>query len=86
MKSFSRACFAFLALLAVGSAAPPNIIFIMTDQQSADALSCRMGDRYLKTPALDCLAARGTFFTRPYAAKAVSFLTQKHERPSLLFP
>lgn len=48
-------------------AAAPNIVFIMTDQQSADALSCRMGDRYLKTPALDSLAARGTFFTRAYS-------------------
>ncbi len=50
------------------SAAQPNVLYIMTDQQSADALSCRMGDRYLKTPALDSLAARGTFFTRAYAA------------------
>ncbi len=49
-------------------AAAPNVVFIMTDQQSADALSCRMGDRYLRTPALDSLAARGTFFTRAYAA------------------
>jgi choline-sulfatase len=55
-----------LACGALACAAPPNVIFIMTDQQSADALSCRMGDRYLKTPALDSLAARGTFFTRAY--------------------
>ena len=60
------ACLAFAASLAVASAAPPNIVFIMTDQHSADALSCRMGDRYLKTPALDRLAARGTFFSRAY--------------------
>lgn len=46
----------------------PNILFIMTDQQSDDALSCRMGERFLKTPALDGLAARGTLFTRAYAA------------------
>ena len=60
------ACLALAASLAVASAAPPNIVFIMTDQHSADALSCRMGDRYLKTPALDRLAARGTFFSRAY--------------------
>ncbi|MSU66437.1 MAG: DUF4976 domain-containing protein [Opitutus sp.] len=47
-------------------AAPPNIVFIMTDQQSADAMSYRMGDRYLKTPALDRLAARSTSFTKAY--------------------
>ena len=56
------------SLVAAASAAQPNILFIMTDQQSADALSCRMGDRYLKTPALDRLAARGTFFSRAYSA------------------
>jgi choline-sulfatase len=60
------ACLALAASLAVASATPPNIVFIMTDQHSADALSCRMGDRYLKTPALDRLAARGTFFSRAY--------------------
>jgi choline-sulfatase len=53
-------------LATVVSAASPNIVFIMTDQHSADALSCRMGDRYLKTPALDSLAARGTLFTKAY--------------------
>lgn len=56
-----------IAAAAAGFAAQPNVIFIMTDQQSADALSCRMGDRYIKTPALDSLAARGTFFTRAYS-------------------
>lgn len=60
------ACLAFLALSAVASAAPPNIVFIMTDQQSADTMSSRMGDRYLKTPAMDALAARGTSFIRAY--------------------
>jgi arylsulfatase A-like enzyme len=66
VKLFSRNCIAFLALISAACAAQPNIVFIMTDQHSADALSCRMGDRYLKTPALDRLAARGTFFSRAY--------------------
>lgn len=48
--------------------ARPNILFILTDQQSADAMSCRMGKRFIHTPALDGLAARGTLFTRAYAA------------------
>jgi len=46
----------------------PNILFIMTDQQSSDALSCRMGNTWLKTPAMDSLAARGLFFNRAYTA------------------
>ena len=67
MKFLLSGCIAVTALLTVAHAAQPNIVFIMTDQQSGDALSCRMGDRYLKTPALDRLAARGTFFTRAYS-------------------
>lgn len=55
-----------LAPAAVG--APPNILLIMTDQQSADALSHRMGREHLHTPAMDRIAARGTFFTRAYSA------------------
>ena len=46
----------------------PNILFIMTDQQFADIMSCRMGRRYIHTPAMDSLAARGMLFTRAYTA------------------
>jgi choline-sulfatase len=67
-KAAPTALLLFLASVARLTAAPANIVFIMTDQHAADALSCRMGDRYLKTPALDSLAARGTFFTRAYTA------------------
>jgi arylsulfatase A-like enzyme len=48
--------------------AKPNIVFIMPDQQCADAMSCRMGTQYLKTPALDGLAQNGMVFTRAYSA------------------
>lgn len=58
----------FGCLLTLAQAAPPNVVFIITDQLAADALSARMGDHYLKTPAMDSLVARGTFFTRAYAA------------------
>ena len=59
--------------LAVGaaSAPKPNIVFIMTDQHFAEALSCRMGSRYLQTPALDSLAGNGVFFSRAYAANPI---------------
>jgi len=39
----------------------------MTDQQTADALSFRMGNEYVNTPAMDSIAARGTYFSRAYA-------------------
>ncbi len=45
----------------------PNILFVMTDQQSADAMSCT-GNPWLRTPAMDQLAARGVRFERAYCA------------------
>jgi len=53
---------------AADAAARPNVVFIMTDQQSAEAMSCRMGNRYLNTPAMDSLAAGGVVFTRAHSA------------------
>jgi arylsulfatase A-like enzyme len=44
----------------------PNLFFIFTDQQQADALSCA-GALGLRTPAMDSLAARGVRFARAYA-------------------
>ncbi len=41
----------------------PNFLFIITDQQRADHLSCA-GNRVLRTPHIDALAERGTRFTR----------------------
>jgi len=59
-------------LVTAGVAAPvrPNLLLIITDQQRADMLSCA-GNRYLKTPALDALAARGVRFERAYCANPV---------------
>lgn len=48
----------------------PNILFIMTDQQSAQMMSCT-GNRWVKTPALDRLAASGVRFERAYACNPV---------------
>ena len=46
----------------------PNILFIMTDQQFADAISCAMGREYINTPNIDSLAASGMRFTKAYCA------------------
>lgn len=52
-----------------GRAAPrpgrPNILFVMTDQQFADAMSCRIGDGFIKTPAMNGLARTGDSFEVP---------------------
>ncbi len=43
----------------------PNILLILTDQLSADALSCA-GNQWVKTPAIDRLSERGVRFERAY--------------------
>jgi choline-sulfatase len=48
----------------------PNILFIMTDQQHAGMMSC-MGNKWLKTPAMDRLAASGIRFERAYSCNPV---------------
>ncbi|HUV67444.1 MAG TPA: sulfatase-like hydrolase/transferase [Sedimentisphaerales bacterium] len=50
--------------------AKPNILFIITDQQYVEAMSAA-GNRYLRTPAMDSLAARGVRFTRSYCTYPV---------------
>ncbi len=53
-----------------GEGARPNILFIITDQQHANMLSCA-GNRWVKTPAMDSLAAGGARFTRAYSVNPV---------------
>jgi choline-sulfatase len=48
----------------------PNILFIMTDQQHAGMMSCT-SNKWLKTPAMDRLAASGIRFERAYACNPV---------------
>src|SRR3954454_4829930 len=43
------------------TASRPNIVFIMTDDQRWDALSCT-GHPFLKTPNIDRLASEGALF------------------------
>lgn len=48
----------------------PNLLLILTDQQSANALSCA-GNPWLRTPNLDRLAARGVRFEHSYCAAPI---------------
>lgn len=49
----------------------PDIIVIMTDQQTAGAMSCA-GNPWVRTPAMDALAADGVRFTRAYCPYPLS--------------
>ena len=52
---------------AAAAAGRPNVLYIMTDQQFADVMSCRMGKTWINTPALDALAGGGALFSRAYS-------------------
>ena len=49
----------------------PDIILIMTDQQTAAAMSCA-GNPDLRTPAMDALAADGVMLSRAYCPYPLS--------------
>lgn len=67
-------------VVATAATARPNVIFILTDNQGAWTLGC-YGNRDIKTPHIDRLAAEGTLFAQCYSNNAVcsptraSFLT-----------
>jgi choline-sulfatase len=61
----------------------PNVLYIMTDQQSYNMMSC-MGNKWLSTPNMDKIASAGYRFEKAYAANPVcmpsrfSLLTGHH--------
>ncbi|MCY1722817.1 arylsulfatase [Prolixibacteraceae bacterium Z1-6] len=65
-KLFTIGFFLVLAMVSV-SQNQPNIIFIMTDQQRADALGC-MGNEAVISPNIDKIAAEGVTFVNGYSA------------------
>ena len=48
----------------------PNVLLITTDQQRWDTLGC-YGNKKVKTPHIDALAAKGTRFERPYTQNTI---------------
>lgn len=49
---------------------PPNVVLIMTDNHGAWTLGC-YGNRDIRTPHIDRLAAEGMLFTRAFSSNAV---------------
>jgi arylsulfatase A-like enzyme len=48
----------------------PNFVFILTDDQRHDAMGCA-GNRWIHTPNIDALAARGVRFTRAFVTLSI---------------
>ena len=60
----------FVALSALAAARPPNVVFILTDNQGAWTLGC-YGNPDIRTPHIDKLAAEGVRFTRALSSNPV---------------
>ena len=60
-----------IAPAVIQAADRPNIIYIMTDQQTATAMSC-MGNKDLHTPNMDRLAEAGVMFRNAYCSTPLS--------------
>ena len=76
----NRLSYIFLPLTAIGMSAcssgkeevkRPNIIFMMTDDHTTQAMSC-YGGRFLQTPNLDRIANEGVRMDNCYAVNALS--------------
>jgi arylsulfatase A-like enzyme len=74
-----------VSVLANPASTRPNIIFLLTDDQRADSLSCA-GNQMIKTPNIDQLAADGVRFSNAYVVAPVcmpsriSYLLGQHQR------
>ena len=55
----------------LGTKELPNIIYIVTDQQTASAMSC-MGNTDVHTPNMDRLAQAGILFKNAYCSAPLS--------------
>lgn len=72
-------CFCFALVLAFTGApigaAPPNVVFIVTDDQRPDTIHA-LGAKSIRTPELDRLSQRGTHFTRAYTGYPICFASR----------
>ena len=68
-----RASLLFLASIQLPAWAQqrPNIVYIMTDDHTAQMMSC-YDHRFVETPNLDRIAADGVRFTRSFVANSLS--------------
>ena len=77
-REFMKQSFAGLGVLSAASvfqscsrpARPPNLIFLLTDDQRWDMLGC-MGNSIIQTPNIDAMAADGVLFENAFVTTAI---------------
>src|SRR6266446_8554743 len=83
------AALTFVASVFAGDQRKPNIIYILADDLGYGELGC-YGQKKIKTPNLDKMAAQGLRFTQHYAGNAVCapsrcvLMTGKHSGHALI--
>src|SRR3954470_8982748 len=70
MKTFSIAACVLLGFVGRCAADRPNVVFVLTDDQRWDCLSCA-GHPHLKTPNIDRLAREGVFFKNAFCTTSL---------------
>ncbi len=70
-KTILNSVVAFMASNVISAQTKSNVLYIMTDQQSYNMMSC-MGNKWLSTPNMDKIAKMGTRFEHTYCANPVS--------------
>jgi arylsulfatase A-like enzyme len=66
-RDFLKTAASSVAMPALAAAKPPNILFIITDQQGMDAVSAH-GCTDVQTPNIDRLLRTGVSFRQSYSA------------------
>ncbi|MGH9627283.1 MAG: sulfatase-like hydrolase/transferase, partial [Bryobacteraceae bacterium] len=69
LQAFAAGAAGFPQILK-GQAKRPNILFVMTDDQRYDAMSCA-GNKFLKTPSMDRIAEGGVRFGNAFVTNAL---------------
>ncbi|MCA9048465.1 MAG: sulfatase [Planctomycetaceae bacterium] len=65
----------FASLLPVKAGTPPNILFLLTDDQRNDTLGCA-GHPIIQTPNIDDLAKNGVHFTNSFVSHSICWVSR----------
>jgi choline-sulfatase len=75
MKYVTLLCSFLFVLPPALAAERPNIVFVLTDDQTSSTLGC-YGHPIVRTPNIDALAARGTRFRNAFVSQSICWVSR----------